>query len=295
MSIPSRGRTLRSALAALLITPLVAVALTANVPAAASDATPSAADTTVVEGQFDVGGYRLHLTCTGTGSPTVLYLHGAIWDDWVIPHANAFEIRDRLDQDLRVCLYDRRNTGLSDTVDAIQKPKDAVRDLDRLLMTAGIEPPYVLLGASFGGLFAYRYLNEHPEDVSGMVLLDAMFPDELSLEPLWPREDRYQSFHAEDQCCTLERISHWKLMQESQRFIGREPHIPVIYLTAGQDPRNTTGIPEYDAVIFDVLSAYVHRFAPGSEVREVDAPHFMEPAVPDEIADAVRDVVALAP
>lgn len=269
--------------------------LTATVPALmTAQADPPPAEEVVVEGLFDVGGHRLYMTCRGTGSPTVLYLHGAIWEDWTVPHANALAIRDRLDDDMRVCLYDRRNTGYSDTVDAIQQPKAAMRDLENLLDAADIEPPYVLLGASAGGLLSYLYMNQHPDDVQGMVLLDALFPDELSLEKLWPREDRYQSFHAEDQCCTLERLSHWKVMQESQRFIGREPNVPVVYLTADQDPWNATGIPKYDAVILDVLDGYVGRFTPG-EVRPVDSPHFMEPVVPDEIADAVRDVVALAP
>jgi pimeloyl-ACP methyl ester carboxylesterase len=287
-------RTLHVSAGTLLAVALLTASATA--PAAGGDATagqvpPPVSD--VVGGRYDVGGHELYLTCEGTGSPTVVYLHGAIWDDWVLPHANAFEIRQRLADDVRVCLYDRRNVGWSDTVDATQKPKDALGDLEALLDVAGIEPPYVLLGASFGGLLAYLYANEHPQQVSGMVLLDAMFPDELALEPLWPREDWYQSFHADDQCCTLERISHWKVMQKAQRYIGSEPAIPVIYLTAEQDPRNASGIPEYDAVILDVLAGYIDRFEPG-EVRPVDAPHFMEPVVPDDIAAAVLDVVELS-
>jgi pimeloyl-ACP methyl ester carboxylesterase len=287
-AIRSPRRRLRLALAVSLL-------LAATVPAPMSArAGPPPAEDDVVEGLFDVGGHHLYLTCRGTGSPTVLYLHGAIWYDWVVPHANAFAIRDRLVDDMRVCLYDRRNTGYSDTVDAIQQPKAALRDLQNLLEVADIEPPYVLLGASAGGLLSYLYLNQHPDKVQGMVLLDAMFPDELGLEKMWPREDWYQSFHADDQCCTLERLSHWKMMQESQRYIGREPNVPLVYLTAEQDPRNTTGIPEYDAVILDVLQGYVDRFQPG-QVRQVDSPHFMEPVVPGEIAQAVRDVVALSP
>lgn len=285
-----RARHLRTTgvmLAALLLGLLGAAPVVASGRIPASGTT---VDDVVVDGSVDVGGHRLYLTCRGTGSPTVVYLHGSIDNPLAVPHRNAFAIRDRLVDHVRVCLYDRRNVGWSDTVDAIQEPKDVMRDLETLLEVAGVEPPYVLLGASFGGLLSYLYANEHPDDVAGMVLLDAMFPDDLRLDPLWPREDWYQSFHTEDQCCTVERVSHWKVLKKSQAFIGREPAIPVIYLTAEQDPRNQTGIEAYDAVVLDVLAGYVNRFSPG-EIRSVDAPHFMEPIVPDEIADAVLDVV----
>lgn len=276
-------------------------ALAATLTFAAASATafaatpPSAgrAPATVVEGHHDVGGHRLFLSCSGTGSPTVVYMHGAIWDAEAVPHANAFAIRDRLDEHVRVCLYDRRNVGLSDTVDAIQQPEDALRDLERLLEAADVEPPYVLLGASFGGLLSYSYANRHPDQVAGMVLLDSLFPDELQFERYFPRADRYQSYHREDICCTAERISHWKAMKKASRFIGREPSIPVVYLASAQEPWGGQGIPEYDDNILATLEGYVARFSPG-ELRWVDAPHFMEPVVPDEIAAAVLDVAAQA-
>jgi pimeloyl-ACP methyl ester carboxylesterase len=278
----------RRALAATLA--LVAAAATAL---AATPPSAGGAPDTVVEGHYDVGGHRLFLTCSGTGSPTVVYMHGAIWDAHTVPHTNALAIRDRLDEDLRVCLYDRRNVGLSETVDEIQQPKDALRDLERLLDAADLEPPYVLLGASFGGLLSYSYANEHPDKVAGMVLLDSLFPDELEFERYFPRADRYRSFHREDICCTQERISHWKTMKKASRFIGREPSIPVVYLASAQEPWGGQGIPEYDDNILATLGDYVARFSPG-ELRWVDAPHFMEPTVPDEIASAVLDVAARA-
>jgi pimeloyl-ACP methyl ester carboxylesterase len=57
----------------------------------------------------------------------------------------------------------------------------------REILTGKIKPPYVLLGASFGGLVAYIYAVTYPKEVTGMVLLDAAFPDELALEGCFPR------------------------------------------------------------------------------------------------------------
>ena len=66
----------------------------------------------------------------------------------------------------------------------------------------------VKLGRPFGGLLSYLYANTHPDEVVGMVLLDSMFPDELSLDYLFKPADRYKAFDAEDENESLERISH---------------------------------------------------------------------------------------
>jgi pimeloyl-ACP methyl ester carboxylesterase len=222
-------------------------------------------------------------------------MHGAISDPTWIPHLAAMQIRDRLRHDYRVCLYDRRNLGNSDTVDAVQSPNDAMRDMRRLLRAAGVKPPYLLLGASFGGTLAHLYAQTHPDEVVGMVLLDSMFPDELLLEHLFAYEDQYRSFVPEDECCTLERIAHYKVLLRLYNEIGREPDIPVTYFASTQEPRNVNdwGVPQYDAAILALQNAYVERFSPGREIW-ADAPHFMEPAIPGQIANAVRWVIAKA-
>jgi pimeloyl-ACP methyl ester carboxylesterase len=78
----------------------------------------------------------------------------------------------------RFCGYDRANTGNSDKVPGPLDGETTVAGMHRLLKAAHIDPPYVLLGASFGGLFAYMYAVTYPKEVVGMVLLDASFPEE---------------------------------------------------------------------------------------------------------------------
>jgi pimeloyl-ACP methyl ester carboxylesterase len=245
-----------------------------------------------IVGRFDVGGHELFIRCVGTGSPTIVYLHGAVQERGYSPHGNGSYTADRLGDEYRVCAYDRRNVGSSESVDAEQRPEDVVSDLHNLLAAAEVDPPYVLLGASFGGVLAYNYLNNYPDDVIGMVLLDSMFVDELAIDDLFPEEEQYVTLSEEDACCTPERISHYEMLRAGEEFIGDEPAIPVTYFYSLREPREY-GIPEYDDVILDVLAAYVDRFEPG-ELIMADAPHYMEPAIPDEIADALRDVIAKA-
>jgi pimeloyl-ACP methyl ester carboxylesterase len=244
---------------------------------------------------YDVGGHKLYMSCQGTGSPTVVYVHGWVNDADYTPHLSALKIQELLSDDYRVCLYDRRNVGSSEVVDAVQTPADMLKDMEKVLRVGGTTPPYILMAASFGGLLAYSYLNHHPENVTGMVMIDTTFPDELRLDRYLPEQYRYIHYRHEDSCCTLERISQYDLVKGLQRYIGREPDVPLIYLASQQEPfdQNDYESPEYDARILDAQAGFVARFAPGKLVW-VDAPHFMEPVVPAQIAEAVHEVAELA-
>jgi pimeloyl-ACP methyl ester carboxylesterase len=252
------------------------------------------ADGSGIDGVFDVDGHGLYLDCQGTGSPTIVYLHGAIWDTGAVPmpHANGKFAQRALADEYRVCVYDRRNVGMSEVVDATQTPEDAIADMRGLLAVAGVEPPYVLLGVSFGGLLAYLYANEYPDEVIGMLLLDPMFPDELSLEPLFPPEERQEAFVEEDENESPERMSHFKVLSAAQPYIGHEPAIPVTYLSSipeGYDVGDD--LPQaYRDQILGLQEAYVERFSPGIYLR-VDSPHFMEAAIPDRVVAELRKVI----
>jgi pimeloyl-ACP methyl ester carboxylesterase len=247
----------------------------------------------VIDGKFDVGGHSLYIKCGGTGSPTVVYMHGAVFESSIVPHKNGERFIELLGDQHRVCVYDRRNLGESDTVDAPQLPKDAINEMRNLLAAADIDPPYVLLGASFGGLLAYLYANTYPEDVVGMVLLDSPFPDELTLEHLLPREDKYKTYSEEDEQESLERISHYKAHKAVLPYIGKEPAIPVTFFSSIPESDAVVGIPEFDKRVLRLQKAYVERFSPGRYLR-VDAPHFMEPAIPEQIAEELRGVISEA-
>jgi hypothetical protein len=109
---------------------------------------------------------------------------------------------------------------------------------------------------------SYLYTSTYPDEVVGMLLFDAMFPDELSLDHLFEPEDTYKAFDAEDENESLERISHYKVLKAAQPHIGKEPAIPVTYLASIQEgyDQNAYGIPEYDRKIVALQQAYVDRF-----------------------------------
>jgi pimeloyl-ACP methyl ester carboxylesterase len=123
----------------------------------------------------DVGGWRLHLNCTGdtaSSRPTVILEAGAgdFSVEWslVQPKVAAFA---------RVCSYDRADDGWSDYGPHPRTMHQIVYELHTLLANAGVRPPYVLAGHSFGGVLVRLYAYTYPREVAGLVLIESGVDD----------------------------------------------------------------------------------------------------------------------
>ena len=124
----------------------------------------------------------MYLECRGAGSPTVVLVAGlkASAEDWSIAGQSAAAVFPEVAKFTRVCAYDRPGTPVgekpsrSDPVEQPTTARDAVADLRALLRAAGEAGPYVLVGHSYGGLVVRLYASTYPEDVSGLVLVDAL-------------------------------------------------------------------------------------------------------------------------
>lgn len=118
--------------------------------------------------RIDIGGYSLHLNCTGAGSPTVILEAGfGAWStDWATAQPGLSRIT-------RTCSYDRAGLGWSDPGPEPRDPEHIAIELHTLLTNAGIEGPYVLAGQSMGGKHIRMFTELYPNEVLGLVFVDA--------------------------------------------------------------------------------------------------------------------------
>ncbi len=113
----------------------------------------------------------MHLYCTGTGSPT-LVLESGHGDDFTVWGM----VQPALSRVTRTCSYDRAGFGWSADQPGVRDAVHIADQLHALLTAAGIATPIVLEGHSAGGLYARAYASKFPEDVAGLVLVDATSP-----------------------------------------------------------------------------------------------------------------------
>jgi len=124
----------------------------------------------------DVGGYRLHINCTGTGSPTVIIVSGL--GDWLTSWGGI--VQPEVAKTTRVCTYDRAGLGWSE---AAPLPSDAAqfaKELYTLLQNASIPGPYVMVGHSLGGFIVRVFAHDYASEVAGVVLIDSMNPKQVN-------------------------------------------------------------------------------------------------------------------
>jgi len=125
---------------------------------------------------FDIGeGRRLYISQMGTGGPSVIFESGiaATSQNWA-------QMQEAVSHFAHTVAYDRGGLGWSSANTTERTPSNIVAELRLLLQEAGVAPPYVLVGHSFGGLAVRHFAAEHPAEVVGVVLVDPMRPDE------WP-------------------------------------------------------------------------------------------------------------
>ena len=130
----------------------------------------------------DIGGYRLHLWCTGDGAPAVILDTGLGGSsaDWgfVQPDVARFT---------RACSYDRAGMGYSDPGPSPRTARRIASELAELLVRSGIGGPVVLVGASIAGFDVRVFASDHPERAAGLVLVDASHEDQAHEVPQMAR------------------------------------------------------------------------------------------------------------
>ena len=122
----------------------------------------------------DLGGYRIHIYCTGHGKQTVVLSPGG--GDFSFAW---YLVQQKLQTAARVCSYDRAGSAWSDAGPQPLTFRQEADELERALRLAGENQPYILVGHSLGGLVMKTFAEGYPDETAGMVLVDATSPDAI--------------------------------------------------------------------------------------------------------------------
>lgn len=233
-----------------------------------------------VNGRFDVGGYGLYVTCRGTGSPAVVLDAelGQYSNTWLL-------VQPEVAQFTRVCSYDRAGLGLSDAGPLPRTSKQIATELHTLLLHVGLQPPYVMVGHSFGALNIRMYASEYPGEVAGMVMIEATHEDwESRLSELFTADEfeRVMALYVNN----IEGVDFEK-SNEQIRTTGSLDAMPLRILTS----TGRYGITELDEINMELQADLVEL---STNSRQIIAQHSGQ-ALPFEqpvlVVDAIRQVV----
>src|SRR5215216_4348171 len=301
-------------LVALLILPL-------GVPIPAVAQSTPAASPTAASGDFtglvDIGGgRRLWLECRGEGSPTVILEAGAgnnadTWDTVGLPAGSEqTAVLPGVAGFTRVCAYDRPGTILdlehrsrSDPVPMPRIAGDIVADLHALLGAAAIPGPYVLAGHSFGGLVSRLYAATYPDEVVGLVLVDAAHEDYYGAmrEVLTP-EQRTEIVRLEEQgppeladYLDRERLDTDASADQMRAAATTSPlpPLPLVVLTHGRPWDWTSDYPAaaLEAVWLPLQEELAVLVPDGRLIVAEQSGHFIPGDQPEVVIAAIRQVV----
>jgi pimeloyl-ACP methyl ester carboxylesterase len=134
--------------------------------------TAAMADSTIVQGVVEAGGQRQWISCSGTGSPTVVISSGLAAD-----HRMWSKVLGPMRAQSRVCISDRPGLGSSPKRKGVRTDAGQhAAELHALLAEAGEKGPFILVGHSYAGLIVRAFAASYPRQVAGVMLLDAVYP-----------------------------------------------------------------------------------------------------------------------
>ncbi len=254
-------------------------------------------------GFFDVGGHRLFLECVGSGSPTLILDHGqgtsaATWEP----------IWSELTRMTRACRYDRAGRGQSEQGPVPTSSARIVEHLHRLLSSADVPPPYVVVGHSLGGLNAQVFAMTYPDEVEGLVLIDpssrfydltAVNPGDFPIDTVEHRmlSDFLLTANSQTYLDSPEGVD-WSVSYDEARALTTLGDLPVQVLTAGD--RTWTAPTSFPSSLKGLLAEVwlgaqreiVALSSRSTHVIAAESGHFVHVDRPDLVLEAVESILS---
>jgi pimeloyl-ACP methyl ester carboxylesterase len=180
-----------------------------------------------IDGFYDVAGGQVDLWCDGGDGPTVMFVAAIGGDHTLVP------IAEEMADEAYVCFYDRPGDGETEPPEGRRTAAEDAADLHELIALAEIPAPIVLVAHSYGGLVTMVVAAEHPEDISGVVLVDSSHPDQEH------RFDEVLTDAQREEDDTFQRdnfpyIDWYPSLDDAARAMPDFPDLPLTVLSASE-------------------------------------------------------------
>lgn len=235
-------------------------------------------------GKYDVGGHKLFLSSYGNNKPAVI-LESGIGDCGSMGGWTAVQLQVK--EFAQICAYDRAGLGKSQKGPGTRNSQQIATELHSLLKAAKINPPYIFVGHSLGGLHIQTYAKLYPEDISAMVFVDPTpkeLIDTLSAEAC----ERVMQSGASQ--AVMDEITDG-LNESIPLFkeLPKLPDVPVVVLTS-----SFTGEGEVSKEQWLEFKGYHQELADqvtdGQHIIATNSSHYIQLDEPKLIVDAIKNV-----
>lgn len=233
-----------------------------------------------------VDGRQVHVSVAGQGQPAVIFEAGFVNDlgSWA-------KVQPEIAKSCATISYDRAGIGQSQETSLPRTGEQIAKDLHALLRQLGVMPPYVMVGHSAGGLYIRSFARQYPNEVSGVVFVDAVLPEYL----------RWLRAHDVEHWQELVRIgtesgdvvrAQWLGLEPTLKEIeesGPLPRVPVKILVSNQ-----SDLPFKPPSAMEVFLRTQQEFAarlPGAKIEVIAAGHEIPTLDPEKVIAAIFEVV----
>jgi pimeloyl-ACP methyl ester carboxylesterase len=250
-------------------------------------------------GREKVFGRAMEFTRTGRGSPPVVFFSGLgnTMNDWRKVQRSVAEFTTTFS-------YNRPGYGLSAPSRRPRTGAGIVEETHELLRAAGLDPPYVLVGHSVGGLYANLYARTYPGEVRGVVLVDASHPDQLerfqTMRPTLSRALRKAGFvmgllTPSTPGLAARGIGGGPVVNQESRALEATsqqlrdapafPAVPLVVVTATRHRPAVIPESEWQALQKDLVTLSPE----GRQILAEKSGHFVHHDQPELVVQAIRD------
>jgi pimeloyl-ACP methyl ester carboxylesterase len=233
---------------------------------------------------------RVNVLVAGRGQPTIVFEAGFANDlrSWA-------KVQAEIAKSCTTVSYDRPGLGLSEESSSPRSGEQIATDLHALLEKLGVPPPYILAGHSAGGLYIRSFAHRYPNEIGGMIFVDAVLPEYLR----WLQRNDHEHWQE------LEKIgmdsgsvmrSQWLGLEPTLREIektGSLPRVPVVVLVSDQSDlpfKPMTAMPEF----LRTQGSFTDQ-VPGAQMKVIAAGHELPSLAPEDVTAAILSVVVTKP